>query len=91
MVGHTRPHGRDAKSTMTSGSDVDPVTRSRAAHTSSMWSRSRAEVQAAQSTLDKVLQDLQYKSVCKAVAEIADQDADVESLVKLAVDDALTG
>ena len=76
---------------MAGGLDVGPVTRSRAAHSSSTVYRSGTEVPTALSTFNKVLQALQEKSVRKAVAEITDQDVGAESSIKLVADDALTG
>ena len=76
---------------MVSGSDVGPVTRFRATPSSSTKSRSRAGIPAAPSAPDKVLQALEDRSVRKAVADIAQLDVGIESRIKWAVDNALTG
>ena len=51
----------------------------------------KAGIPGALPTSDKILEALQDKTVRKAVAEIADEDGDIESRIKCAVDDALTG
>ena len=76
---------------MASVSDIGPATRSRAAPSSSTGSCSKAGISAASSTSDKVLKVLEDTQVRKTVFEIADKDMSVESRIKCAVDDALTG
>ena len=76
---------------MASRSDNGPTTRSRVAQSSSTGSRSSIGILTAPSTSDKVLKALEELSVRKAIVEIAGQDGGVESRIKCAVDDALTG
>ena len=85
-----RKHGREARGTIVNGSDVGPIRRVRAAHTLSTGSRSRSRTPAFPLVPSKVLQALYDRSTRKAITEIADTDAGVESCFKHAVDDALT-
>ena len=90
-VGGMRTHVRERFSTMESGSDMSPVTRSRAVQSQSTGSRSRAGISAAPSTPDKFLKSLEDRSVHKSVSQIVGQDGGVENRIKCAVNDALAG